>query len=166
MHQQVTVLILKTSSRKRASQWGQTAGEGSREGRSVLKFPLYSLVFHVPHPSMIPLLYSLTSHLTQEEHICYITATKLETVLRQGGSSCRPCPSKSESVLSPDVSDPVAINCIMKTVQSSTSKRLELQLHARKMPSHHSLQMAVLPVFLPIQQYLPSKQFGNVSIKA
>lgn len=36
MHQQVTVLILKTSSRKRASQWGQTAGEGSREGRSVL----------------------------------------------------------------------------------------------------------------------------------
>lgn len=38
MHQkeQVTVLILKTSSRKRASQWGKRAGEGSREGRSVL----------------------------------------------------------------------------------------------------------------------------------
>lgn len=92
MHQkeQVTVLILKTSSGKRASQWGAESWREEQGGTECALIPLYSLAFRVPLPDTIPLLHGLTSHLTREEHIGYITATKLELGLcrSQGGISC------------------------------------------------------------------------------
>lgn len=103
MHQkeQVTVLILKTSSRKSFTV-GTESWRGEQGGTECALIPLYSLAFHVPLPDTIPLLHGLTSHLTQEEHIGYITATKLEQGLcrSQGGNSCYIVDHRSSSPFS------------------------------------------------------------------
>lgn len=66
---------------------GTESWRGEQGGTECALIPLYSLAFRIPLPDTIPLLHGLTSHLTREEHIGYITATKLELGLcrSQGG---------------------------------------------------------------------------------
>lgn len=81
---------------------GTESWRGEQGGTECALIPLYSLAFHVPLPDTIPLLHGLTSHLTQEEHIGYITATKLEQGLcrSQGGNSCYIVDHRSSSPFS------------------------------------------------------------------
>lgn len=120
-------------------------GEQGRTECAIISFLFPA--FHIPRPGTIPLLYSLTSQLTQEEHICYITASKLELALRQGESSFRPCPS--ESKVFSTVSRPVVIT---KTTAVPAKDWRYSCLPGR------CLEVALLLVLLPLQQCSPTAE--------